>query len=698
MKRFSTKFWGLDLAGGFAAAWTVFLWIETFQMRAPGLRRLGLAAASFAGLFLLGWGLKKYFGRFFLQLAARQRTALLLFTGLFAGLLLVMIPVPVDQFFYPLAPMHVLTLSAETGALEKVEILQFNTAAGELDPRQSFDVSGDRLVWRGKVGGKAALAFKPVDPPLRLKVDWDGRSQSVDLSAADNRQTVFVNQFFPIPWPHRFLWLVSAWAALASLVFAVLLGLASLRLRPAQGRLSWLWYTLPMLAVWGVYWLTFWPGLLSPDSIMQWGEVQSGQFSDAHPAIHTLFFWLLSRLWNAPAVLVLFHLLLLSLLTAWGLGELQKRGVSSWVLWPAAGLFALFPINGLLVISVWKDITYACALFAFFLQFVKIYFSGGAWLKNNWNLAGLILAGLTTALVRHNGLPVVLASLLVLVFVYRGTWRRSLITAVILLLLWSGIRGPLYSVLNVKLYPGFTNILFLDHIDAHLHAGTALRPDEKAFLETLLPLSAWPYNCADSDIRKMDGPIPFDYFTQSTGEPARIALNLFLRAPQVDVEHTLCAGSIVWKINTGHYISVVSLGQNPDKTYNWVVENDLGVVEHSFLPGLLPVLANPFSDKDLLAKPAVYLLAALLILTGLALRARTPRLLVMAAPLVFQTGVMFFVTYAQDFRYFYATVLMALFCLPMLFLPFPAPEREAVNSLPDNPQNLTAKQRSALSF
>jgi hypothetical protein len=665
MKRVSALF----LSGFLGAAWTVFLFIDDLRMRTPGLRRLGLMALVCGTLFLFIYWISQRLWQVFRKFPVRQQAATILFSFLLAGLLIVMIPVVLNRFFYALLPAHTLIISVDGDQFDQVEILQFNTAAGNLDPAHSLKVSNGGFAWRGKVGDKAALVFKPVERPVLVTVSWDGLSQQVDLSAAAKREAVFVNQNFPVPWLHGFVWFVCVWVSLASVAFVATVLLIAIRWEPVRGGVRWPVYAIPMILVWAVYLLTFWPGFMSPDSLMQWGEVQSGQFSDAHPALHSMFIWLLSRLWNTPAMLVIFHILLLSLLTAWGLGELQKRGVSPVILWMGALLFALFPVNGLLVISVWKDITYACALFAIFLQFVKIYFSDGKWLKNNWNLAGFVLAGLTTAFVRHNGLPVVFASLVVLLLVYRENWRRILASVAILFLFWAGISGPLYSVLNVKRYPGFTNILFLDHIDAHIHAGTRLMPDEKAFLESLLPLSDWPYNCADSDIRKMDGPIPFDYFTQTTREPARIAINLFLRDPLVDIQHTLCSSSLVWKVNTGHYISIIPFTQLEDGSYGWVVENDFGLVEQPLFPGLIPFLTNQFSDKGLLAKPAFYLLVAIFVFAILAIRQRNARLLVISMPLVLQTGIMLLVTYAQDFRYLFSTVLIALFSLVMLFLP-----------------------------
>lgn len=650
-------------------SWTIFLFINDLQMRAPGLRRLGLMAFACVILILFIYWLSQRLYPVFKGFSVHQQAITAVFAFLLAGMLFVMIPVERNKFFYALLPTHDLTISVDDGQPDQVEILKFNTAVGELDPAQVLKNSHGEIIWHGKVGNKAALAFKTADRPVQVKVSWDGFSQLVDLSATSQGGTVFVNQNFDLPWFHGFFWFVAVWISLASVVFVATVLLVSIQIKPTSGGVPWPVYAIPMILTWTIYLLTFWPGFMSPDSIMQWGEVQSGQFSDAHPALHTMFIWLLSRLWNTPAMLVIFHLLLLSLLTAWGLGELQKRGVSSVVLWVGALLFALFPLNGLLVVSVWKDITYACALFALFLQFMKLYFSNGKWLQNNWNLAGLVLVGLMATFSRHNGLPIVITSFVILLLHYRQTWRRVLAAAAIFIVLWAGISGPLYSALNVKRYPGFTNILFLDHIDAHIHAGTPLMPAEKAFLETLLPLSDWPYDCADSDIRKMDGPIPFDYFTQITPEPAQIAMSLFLRDPLVDFQHTLCSSSLVWKVNTGHYISVISFGQLKDGSFHWVVKNDLGLAEASLLPNLVPFLSSLFSDKSLFARPAFYLLVVIFIFGVLSIRQRSVGFFMIFVPLALQTGVMLLVTYAQDFRYLYSTVLIALFSLVTFFLP-----------------------------
>ena len=672
MKWNSIKLPTFCLSGLLGAAWTIFLFNQDLQLRAPGYGRLSQIAITFLILLILFYWLFQYLMPLIIRLPAQHKISAFLFSFVFAGLLIFMLPIKMDKYFYALLPTHKLTVYAESGLIDQVNILQFTTSSGLINPAEILHSQEERLSWQGKVGNKAALAFKPLDQPTHVIVEWDGIPQSFDLSSTTKHNVVFANNFFSISWVQSFLWFFAVWLALTSAVLTGTILLVSINWKPGREYNHWLWYTIPMIITWMMYLFVFWPGLMSPDSIMQWGEVQTGIFSDAHPAIHTMLIWVLSRLWNTPAVLVIFHILLLSLISAWGLGELQKQHVSAIFIWAGALLFALLPINGLLVISVWKDITYACALFAFFLQFVKIFLSNGKWLENNWNLAGLILAGITAAVVRHNGLPVVLGSLLLLPFVFQNSKRNILVVLTIFFFLWAGIQGPLYSTLNVKRYPGFGNILFLDHINAHIHAGTHLNPDEKTFIESLLPLNAWPYYCADSDIRKMDGPIPFDYFTQATTEPARITINLFLRNPMVDIEHTLCASALVWKVNTDHYLSVVSVGQNEDGTFGWVSENTLGVSEQSLFPGLISFLASQNTDKSLFSKPAFYLLIAIFSFFVVSLRQPGKKVFLISTPLFFQTSVMLLVIFAQDFRYLYSTVLIALFCLVLRFLQNPS--------------------------
>ena len=62
-------------------------------------------------------------------------------------------------------------------------------------------------------------------------------------------------------------------------------------------------FGLPCAAVWVVYLLAFWPGILTEDSIEQWTDMTSGVLRGYHSPLQTTLHWLLTRLWFSPAII-----------------------------------------------------------------------------------------------------------------------------------------------------------------------------------------------------------------------------------------------------------------------------------------------------------------------------------------------------------------------------------------------------------
>jgi hypothetical protein len=75
---------------------------------------------------------------------------------------------------------------------------------------------------------------------------------------------------------------------------------------------SFLRYALLCFVFWSIYLATFWPGVLSNDSIDQWRQMLSGCFFYWHPVFHTLTNWLITRIWLSPATIVKAQIVALS--------------------------------------------------------------------------------------------------------------------------------------------------------------------------------------------------------------------------------------------------------------------------------------------------------------------------------------------------------------------------------------------------
>ena len=165
----------------------------------------------------------------------------------------------------------------------------------------------------------------------------------------------------PLPGPAviKVLYFLCAGIGIGLLLFALSVFFVT-RFRlpnpPVQRRFRWLAFALPMIAAWGVYLLAFWPGLMSANSLDQWGQVLSGRYNDHHPAFHSFIIWLLTRLAETPAVVALAQIVALALVAGAVLAFIESLGVAPVWVWAASILFAVSPVNGTMVNTLWKDL------------------------------------------------------------------------------------------------------------------------------------------------------------------------------------------------------------------------------------------------------------------------------------------------------------------------------------------------------
>ena len=202
--------------------------------------------------------------------------------------------------------------------------------------------------------------------------------------------------------------------------------------------IRWYIYTLPIVLVWLVYVWSFWPAIMTPDSVDQWGQIVTGSYNDWHPVFHTLTMWLITRLWLNPSLVALVQILILGSLIGMILSKTQSWGAPAWMNWIAVILIAISPAYGLFVITLWKDIPYSIAVLAFAFMVLLLVEKNGTWIQKP--VAWIVLGGIgaLVALYRHNGFPVTLGTMIVLPFIYRRQWKYLAAALVLAIGLWLG--------------------------------------------------------------------------------------------------------------------------------------------------------------------------------------------------------------------------------------------------------------------
>ena len=269
--------------------------------------------------------------------------------------------------------------------------------------------------------------------------------------------------------------------------------------------------------------------------------------------------------------------------------------------------------------------------------------------------------------------------LLALPVIYRDNWKRLTGSLALCLLLFVFVKGPLYTWVNVdRSKSGQSNLILLHHIAAHLKAGTPLEAGEKEYLDSFLPVDDWNYYCCYVGTISYDENFQREKFLSSSADNRKLALDLFLRDPAVDFRHTVCAGELTWRYNNNQCYMKSTHGFNswaPGQT-SWIIANEIGLKTDSKIPGLVQPYVDMlrifgFRDDFLVIylRPALYLYLACFSVATLTIRRKDFRILLVLAPILIQSAILFLVSYAPAVRYQYSIYLVCVLLICSLFIP-----------------------------
>lgn len=196
-----------------------------------------------------------------------------------------------------------------------------------------------------------------------------------------------------------------------------------------------------------IYYLAYYPGAFSPDSLGQWGQVSEGKYNDWHPVWHTiLFFAIPLKLTEDYSLIVVFQIIYFSLILGYMVVCIAENS-NMWASIAAFCFIVLNPYTGCIVMYPWKDVAFGItSLWAMVITY-NIYVSKGEWVKKGRiMLLAFVLVNVT--LFRHNGILLSGMMLVALLFeMDRKKWRFLLLLLILLLFL---VKGVLYSSLGVE--------------------------------------------------------------------------------------------------------------------------------------------------------------------------------------------------------------------------------------------------------
>lgn len=196
-----------------------------------------------------------------------------------------------------------------------------------------------------------------------------------------------------------------------------------------------------------IWFLAYYPGAFSNDSINQYEQAVSGYYSDWHPFLHTLIFFTipLKVTGRAFSIVLLQMVYLVIALAYMEISVYQYFGIRIALIVNAIIIFNPYICS--IVMFPWKDVGFSIIALVIAVSVFNIYCSNSEWIKNKGHLVILAVALVVCTLFRHNA---ILYTLFVIIslwsFCGKKTGIKLTIITVALLLF---VKGPTYNFFGV---------------------------------------------------------------------------------------------------------------------------------------------------------------------------------------------------------------------------------------------------------
>ncbi len=441
-------------------------------------------------------------------------------------------------------------------------------------------------------------------------------------------------------------------------------------LTDAQNR-RWFFAAWAVIALcWLPYWLTMYPCVVSGDTLVQYNQILTGNFSNHHPVAHTLTLGLSTRIsgWlggseaQGFAGYALVQLVGLSAVLAWVVLSIRQRLNGIWVPLLALAYCALNPIHAVYAITLWKDIPFSALVTLLVLILLRTAETRGTYLRSRGAFIGLIAVFVGLVFMRTNGVLVVVCAAIALVAFCAPLRKKLVISTATVLAVYLLVQGPLLSALGIPQPRAIEAFCIpMQQVATVAQKDLPMTEEQTQLLERVLPVEEIKrqYDPIRTDAIKFSPKFQYDALQTHLGDYVKLWVQLGLRYPATYLEAYNLLTYRYWYAD-----QVVYFGIGPNysgQPWSDFVKNKPLTSAFSFLWQVdiatwsikLPILSLLFSE----GLQIWYILAAAACLWA----RRKPRYLLALLPLLSIWAQMMLLTQYAETRYIYSLYC----CLPL---------------------------------
>lgn len=336
---------------------------------------------------------------------------------------------------------------------------------------------------------------------------------------------------------------------------------------------------LIIMLCWMPYFLSFYPGNLSPDSISELKTVINNfaNASDHHPIIHILFiaipykivFGITNNMTISVAAVTLTQMFIMSLIFSSLIVFLHNRKVNDKILFVILVYYAILPMHGYYSVVMWKDVIFSGLLLLLTMELVKIIEKQKNNKLNFKQLISFIIVSIFCVFFRNNAIYMYFL-LAISTFIFFRKYYKIFISAFVIVFgVYYTIKGPVFEALNITKSSSSEYIgMPLQQIGRMAYKDVKFTKKEKETLNKLMPLKEMKkaYNPIISDGIKFNSYYNSNVFDENKGEYLKLWLGLIKKYPSIALE--------AYSISTlGYWYPGVSYGS----VCYGIVENDYGL-------------------------------------------------------------------------------------------------------------------------
>ncbi|GAA3185638.1 hypothetical protein [Nonomuraea roseoviolacea] len=311
------------------------------------------------------------------------------------------------------------------------------------------------------------------------------------------------------------------------------------------------WATLAtFLAIQAVlvgWWLAYYPGLFSRDSVLYLSHTMVGPWVSDHSVTYDALLWLSVRLTGDIGAVTLLQTTAMAATLAYLAAALKALGAPRLATTAVAVLLPFLPPVGAFSVALWKDVPFTLCAVAIAASCAGL---AAARRVTAWRLAGLGALMLALGLFRANGFLIVGVAVVVLLVVVKGARVRlavtGLVAAAVPLLLTNlvlprvGIEAPSKTYVYHTAF-GDIAVLYREHPEL-------FGDRDRTLMTSVAPLSRWSEGGTCYTINPLIWRRDFSWqqADRHAGELLDLWRRLLTQRPLDVVDARLCRGSIAW--------------------------------------------------------------------------------------------------------------------------------------------------------